>query len=115
MLELRRTGQYAPELPQRWPDTDARRIEDNVPNRPLVGARAPLEDGQSPAHLAQILVVTQQDHCIREVADIAAYRVDITDQAMLHRYQHGRDVLLAEVGQQIADLDRQITLVAHRG
>ena len=77
-------------------------------------AGAALEHGHRPPHLAAMLVVAQQNDRVRQVADVTGRGIDRTHEAMLDRYQQRGHALLAEVGQQIADLQHQAGFVAHR-
>jgi hypothetical protein len=60
-----------------------------------------------------MLVVAQHNDGICQVADVAGRGIDGANETVLNRYQQRGHVVLAEVGEQIADLQHQAGVVAH--
>src|ERR1700720_1723207 len=93
-LEFWNSRQNAAKLAKRLADFYPFGRKSNVSDRSLVSAAALLKYGQCPSHFAKILIKTQQDHRIREIAHRRAWLVLRAQQTMLDGNQQSRNVSL---------------------
>src|SRR5688572_13315364 len=112
--ELGHARQDAAECGERFADFQAIAADLELANRAFVRARTLLEHGNRLVHRAAGFEVAQQDHRIREVADVERRRHRVADESMLGDSDQGEDVLVIQVRQQLVQLQQHGFVVLHR-
>src|SRR5688500_2552846 len=106
-------GEYAVEVAQWIADVQAMAVDAQLTDRALVLAGALFQYGDRLAHLAARLEVAQQHHRVGEIADVDR-TLHVPDQALLRVDHQGDHAELAEVGEQLVQLDQHEMFFRHR-
>src|SRR5436190_2221252 len=110
---LRRSRQYANEVGDRFADDDGSALEAQLANRPLVSARAFLDDGDRDADLAPRLEEPQQHDGVGKVTRVDRRLTARRDETVLRHQHDGADAFPAEAGEQLMQVQRQQLLARH--
>jgi hypothetical protein len=110
----RDAGEDAAQFHQRRAEVDALRVEPDLADRLLVRATALLQRRDRLLHPSLVFVQPHHHHRIGEVARVHRRAHRRAHHPRLRRHEERGDAVVVEVGQQLAQLHHEETILGHR-